>query len=108
MEAPAVPDRREEEGHGELRPEQNGGRVACRDADRVPGPEQDVVPAPAIVAQGDLTFGPAVDVVEDDVGRATAGQLSQVVDVDDTVEGTSKKWSHRGLFHRAYTTCTNL
>ena len=95
MEAPAISDRREEEGHRQLRPEKRRRCVACGDAHGIARPEQDIVPAPAVVAQGDFGFGAAVDVVEDHVGNTTTGEPAEVVDVQDTIEGAAEWGSHQ-------------
>ena len=87
IEQATAADRREENGEGELRPENARPQVGAPRHRRRAGPERDVVEDAAVLAQRHLSIGTAVDVVERHAGQSASGETPEVADVDNLRRG---------------------
>jgi hypothetical protein len=61
----AVADGSEQEGESEIETEDAGVQIAIVEGDGVTGTEGDVLIDAATFAEGNFTFGPTIEVIED-------------------------------------------
>ena len=83
IEHPAAAHGGQEERQRERRAQHGGAQVARRRGHRRARTQGHLLEGPAVLAQGDLGLGAAVDVVEDGAGEAPLGEAPEVRDVDD-------------------------
>ena len=70
MHESAVTNGSEQERKSKVKYQNAGGQIAGRNHNSVTRPERQVVKNPAILAECDLAFGAAVEIVEDDFRQA--------------------------------------
>ena len=87
IEHPGEADRREQERQLEGRAEDGRAQVAFRNRHALARPESHLLKRAIVVAQRDLVFGAAVDVVEDDRRQTPLGEPAEIGDVDGSADG---------------------
>jgi hypothetical protein len=94
---PAIANGSEQEGKSEIETEYAGAQVALVERYRMAGTEGDVVIDAAIFAEGHLTFGAAIKVIEDRTGHPALGDGAEIRDADNARRGDgSGRLSHFG------------
>jgi len=83
----AVADRSQQEWEREIEAENAGAQVAIGDGDRMAGTEGDILIDAAILAEGDLAFGAAIEIVEDGPGHAAPSEGAEIRDADHSGRG---------------------
>ena len=70
-------------------------QVASGERDRMAGTEGDVLIDAAVLAEGNLAFGSAVELIKNRPRQATLGEGAEIRDVDDVGRGDGARgWSH--------------
>jgi len=83
----AVADGSEQEWESKIEAEHAGSQRAIRECNGVARAEGDVVVHAAIFAEGDLTFGAAIEVIKNRPGHAALGQGAEICDADHAGRG---------------------